>query len=71
MRLPGDPSHGCPHPVAFLVLHRVPTPQAGYQHVLMCDRCGKNVPIPDSDVFLWLKLLEVVSLLRSLVNERG
>lgn len=58
----------CPHPIAYLHTQLLRNPQtAAPEYHLVCDRCGKDIPLEMSQVFLWMKILELRDLIAGVV----
>ena len=58
----------CTHPIARLHVQMRRDPQtAAPEYHLICDTCGKDIPLALQDSFLWLKLLELRDMLAGMV----
>ena len=61
----------CAHPVAYLhaQLRQDPHTLAPEYH-LICDDCGKDIPIELNQAFLWIKLLEMRDMIAGLAMQQ-
>jgi hypothetical protein len=58
----------CIHPVAYLNTQLRKNPQTlTPEYHLICDACGKDIPIELNQAFIWIKLLELRDAMAELV----